>query len=179
MIVELGHYALVLAFALTLVQCVLPLWGALSGDDRLMAVAPPVSVTLFVLVLISFVALTAAYLNSDFSVLNVLQNSHSAKPLLYKFTGVWGNHEGSMLLWVLILVFFGALVGFFGGNLPKDLKAATLSVQAWVTAGFILFLLATSNPFERVVSPPLEGAAINPILQDIGLAIHPPLLYVG
>ncbi|MET1414623.1 heme lyase CcmF/NrfE family subunit [Roseibium sp. HPY-6] len=179
MIVELGHYALVLAFALTLVQCFLPLWGALTGDDRLMAVAPPVSVTLFMLILISFVALTVAYLTSDFSVLNVVQNSHSAKPFIYKFTGVWGNHEGSMLLWVLILVFFGALVGVFGGNLPKDLKAATLAVQAWVTAGFILFLLATSNPFTRVVNPPLEGADLNPILQDIGLAIHPPLLYVG
>ncbi|WP_299472088.1 heme lyase CcmF/NrfE family subunit [uncultured Roseibium sp.] len=179
MIVELGHYALVLAFALTLVQCFLPLWGALTGDDRLMAVAPPVSVTLFMLIMISFVALTIAYLTSDFSVLNVVQNSHSAKPFIYKFTGVWGNHEGSMLLWVLILVFFGALVGVFGGNLPKDLKAATLAVQAWVTGGFILFLLATSNPFARVANPPLEGADLNPILQDIGLAIHPPLLYVG
>nr|WP_319386663.1 heme lyase CcmF/NrfE family subunit [uncultured Roseibium sp.] len=179
MIVELGHYALVLAFALTLVQCVLPLWGALSGDGRLMAVAPPISVTLFMLILVSFVALTIAYLASDFSVLNVVQNSHSAKPLLYKFTGVWGNHEGSMLLWVLILVFFGALVGVFGGNLPQDLKAATLAVQAWVTGGFILFLLVTSNPFARVPNPPLEGADLNPILQDIGLAIHPPLLYVG
>ncbi|MHA7773656.1 heme lyase CcmF/NrfE family subunit [Roseibium sp. M-1] len=179
MVVEFGHYALVLALALTLVQSVVPLWGALSRDDRLMAIAAPVSVMLFVLVLISFAVLTGAYLNSDFSVLNVLENSHSAKPLIYKITGVWGNHEGSMLLWVLILVFFGALVGLFGGNLPKDLKAVTLSVQAWVTAGFVLFLLATSNPFARVGNPPLEGADLNPILQDIGLAIHPPLLYVG
>ncbi|WP_299811976.1 heme lyase CcmF/NrfE family subunit [uncultured Roseibium sp.] len=179
MIVEFGHYALVLAFALSLVQSVVPLWGALAGDDRLMAVAPPVSVTTFVMVLLSFAVLTNAYLTADFSVLNVLENSHSAKPLIYKFTGVWGNHEGSMLLWVLILVFFGALVGFFGGNLPKDLRAATLAVQGWISAGFILFLLATSNPFTRVVNPPLEGADLNPILQDIGLAIHPPLLYVG
>ena len=179
MVVEFGHYALVLTLVLTLVQSVVPLWGALSRDDRLMAVAPPVAVMMFVLVLISFLVLTAAYLNSDFSVLNVLENSHSAKPLLYKFTGVWGNHEGSMLLWVLILVFFGALVGLFGGNLPQDLRAVTLSVQAWVTAGFVLFLLATSNPFTRVANPPLEGADLNPILQDIGLAIHPPLLYVG
>mgnify|MGYP000713247079 FL=1 len=99
MIVEFGHYALVLAFALTLVQSVLPIWGALQKDERLMAVAPPVSVMLFLLVLLSFVVLTGAYLNSDFSVLNVVENSHSAKPLIYKFTGVWGNHEGSMLLW--------------------------------------------------------------------------------
>ncbi|POF32341.1 heme lyase CcmF/NrfE family subunit [Roseibium marinum] len=179
MIVEFGHYALVLAFALSLVQSVVPLWGALAGDDRLMAVAPPVSVTMFVMVLVSFAVLTSAYLTADFSVLNVLENSHSAKPLLYKFTGVWGNHEGSMLLWVLILVFFGALVGLFGGNLPKDLRATTLAVQGWISAGFILFLLATSNPFARVINPPLEGADLNPILQDIGLAIHPPLLYVG
>ncbi|MCX2723435.1 heme lyase CcmF/NrfE family subunit [Roseibium salinum] len=179
MIVEFGHYALVLAFALSLLQCTIPLWGALSGDNRLMAVAPPVSVTMFLLVLVSFLILTAGYLNSDFSILNVLENSHSAKPLLYKFTGVWGNHEGSMLLWVLILVFFGALVGLFGGNLPADLKAATLAVQGSISAGFLLFLLATSNPFTRVANPPLEGADLNPILQDIGLAIHPPLLYVG
>ncbi|CTQ56237.1 Cytochrome c-type biogenesis protein CcmF [Roseibium album] len=179
MIVEFGHYALVLAFAMTLVQSVVPLWGALTKDERLMAVAAPVSVVMFLLVLMSFVVLTISYLNSDFSVLNVLENSHSAKPLLYKFTGVWGNHEGSMLLWVLILVFFGALVGAFGGNLPSDLKATTLAVQGWVSAGFILFLLATSNPFNRVVNPPLEGADLNPILQDIGLAIHPPLLYIG
>ncbi|MEP3049650.1 MAG: heme lyase CcmF/NrfE family subunit [Roseibium sp.] len=179
MIVEFGHYALVLAFALTLVLSVVPLWGALTGDDRLMAVAAPASATIFALVLLSFVALTAAYLVSDFSVVNVWENSHSAKPLLYKFTGVWGNHEGSMLLWVLILVFFGALVGVFGSNLPKDLRATTLAVQGWISAGFLLFILATSNPFARIPNPPFEGNDLNPILQDIGLAIHPPLLYVG
>lgn len=179
MIVEFGHYALVLAFALTLVVSVVPLWGALIKDDRLMAVAAPVSVAVFVLVLLSFIVLTIAYLSSDFSVLNVWQNSHSAKPLLFKFAGVWGNHEGSMLLWILILVFFAALVGVFGSNLPKDLKATTLAVQGWISAGFMLFLLATSNPFARIANPPLEGNDLNPILQDIGLAIHPPLLYVG
>ncbi|MBN9669697.1 heme lyase CcmF/NrfE family subunit [Roseibium aggregatum] len=179
MIVELGHFTLVLAFVLTLVQSTVPLWGALSRDDRLMAVAPPVSVMTFLLVLVAFLVLTVAYISSDFSVLNVIENSHSAKPLIYKISGVWGNHEGSMLLWVLILVFFAALVGLFGGNLPTDLRAVTLAVQGWVSAGFILFLLATSNPFTRVTNPPLEGADLNPILQDIGLAIHPPLLYIG
>jgi cytochrome c-type biogenesis protein CcmF len=179
MIVEIGHYALVLAFALTLILSVVPLWGALKGDDRLMAVAAPASTAIFGFVFLSFVALTAAYLVSDFSVVNVWENSHSAKPLLYKFTGVWGNHEGSMLLWVLILVFFGALVGVFGANLPKDLKATALAVQGWISAGFLLFLLATSNPFARIPNPPIEGNDLNPILQDIGLAIHPPLLYVG
>jgi cytochrome c-type biogenesis protein CcmF len=179
MLVELGHYALVLAFALTLVVSVVPLWGALKGDGRLMAVATPVSVTVFFLVLVSFAVLTVAYVASDFSVVNVYENSHSAKPLLFKITGVWGNHEGSMLLWVLILVFFGALVGVFGGNLPDDLRATTLAVQGWISAGFLLFMLATSNPFNRYENPPIEGNDLNPILQDIGLAIHPPLLYVG
>ena len=179
MLVELGHYALVLAFALTLVVSVVPLWGALKGDGRLMAVATPVSVTVFFLVLVSFAVLTVAYVASDFSVVNVYENSHSAKPLIFKITGVWGNHEGSMLLWVLILVFFGALVGVFGGNLPDDLRATTLAVQGWISAGFLLFMLATSNPFNRYENPPIEGNDLNPILQDIGLAIHPPLLYVG
>ncbi|WP_040617099.1 heme lyase CcmF/NrfE family subunit, partial [Roseibium sp. TrichSKD4] len=179
MIVELGHYALVLAFVLTLIQSVVPVWGALKEDERMMAVAGPVSVSMFLLVSLSFVALTIAYLTSDFSVVNVWENSHSAKPLIYKITGVWGNHEGSLLLWVLILVFFGALVAVFGGNLPAPLRSATLGAQGWVTAGFLLFMLATSNPFNRIVNPPVEGNDLNPILQDIGLAIHPPLLYVG
>ncbi|WP_417693256.1 heme lyase CcmF/NrfE family subunit [Roseibium sp.] len=179
MIVELGHYALVLAFALALVQCVLPLVGALREDRALMAIAPPVSISLFLLVSLSFVSLTIAYLTSDFSVLNVYANSYSAKPLIYKISGVWGNHEGSVLLWILILVFFGALVGYFGRNIPAPLRAATLSVQAWVTTGFLAFLLITSNPFERIATPPMEGQGLNPILQDIGLAIHPPLLYIG
>ncbi|MEJ8473978.1 heme lyase CcmF/NrfE family subunit [Roseibium algae] len=179
MIVELGHYALVLAFILSIVQSVVPMVGAVREDNRLMASAPPVSVALFVLVAISFAALTIAYLTSDFSVVNVWENSHSAKPLIYKISGVWGNHEGSILLWVLILVFFGALVGFFGANIPAPLRAATLSVQSWITAGFLLFILATSNPFNRIGQPPMEGNGLNPILQDIGLAIHPPMLYIG
>ena len=179
MIVELGHYALVLAFALSLVQSVVPIVGALREDARLMAVAPPVSIAMFALVAVSFAALTYAYVTSDFSVVNVWENSYSAKPLIYKISGVWGNHEGSVLLWVLILVFFGALVGYFGTNIPASLRATTLSVQSWVTTGFVLFILATSNPFARIGQPPMEGNGLNPILQDIGLAIHPPLLYIG
>jgi cytochrome c-type biogenesis protein CcmF len=116
---------------------------------------------------------------SDFSVLNVFENSHSAKPLIYKLTGVWGNHEGSMLLWVLILSVFGALVALFGGNLPERLKANVLGVQSWIAVAFDLFILVTSNPFLRIADPPLEGRDLNPILQDPGLAIHPPLLYLG
>jgi cytochrome c-type biogenesis protein CcmF len=119
------------------------------------------------------------YLRSDFSVANVFENSHSLKPLVYKITGVWGNHEGSMLLWVLILSLFGALVAAFGGNLPARLKANVLSVQSWIAVAFILFILLTSNPFLRLPNAPFEGRDLNPILQDPGLAIHPPLLYVG
>ncbi|MCA1297537.1 heme lyase CcmF/NrfE family subunit [Stappia indica] len=179
MIVEIGHYALILALILSLVQSVLPVWGAVTGNDRMMAVAPPVSGMMFLFVGISFAALTMAYATSDFSVLNVVENSHSAKPFLYKLTGVWGNHEGSMLLWVLILVLFGALVAAFGRNIPTELRAATLGVQGMVSFAFLLFLLVTSNPFLRLSPAPMEGNDLNPILQDVGLAIHPPLLYVG
>ena len=148
--VETGHFALVLAFALALVQSTVPLIGARSGDERMMAVGGPVAVTGFALTALAFAALTAAYVQSDFSVANVWENSHSLKPLLFKVTGTWGNHEGSMLLWVLILTFFGALVAVFGRNLPASLRANVLAVQGWIGAAFLLFILATSNPFARL-----------------------------
>jgi cytochrome c-type biogenesis protein CcmF len=176
---ELGHFSLVLALILALVQSTVPFIGALRGDDRLVAIAPYAATTQFLLVGLSFAALVHAYVVSDFSLLNVVQNSHSAKPLLYKITGTWGNHEGSMLLWVLILALFGALVAVFGINLPERLKAMVLAVQGWIAAAFLLFILFTSNPFLRVTQPPFEGDDLNPVLQDIGLAIHPPLLYLG
>lgn len=179
MIIEIGHYALVLALVASLVQSVFPVWGALRHDQRMMAVAPPLANAQFVLVLIAFAALTHAYLTSDFSVLNVIENSHSDKPLIYKISGVWGNHEGSILLWVLILVLFGALVSMFSRNLPQQLRAATLGAQGWVSFAFLVFVVFSSNPFLRVAQPPMEGRDLNPMLQDIGLAIHPPLLYVG
>ena len=116
---------------------------------------------------------------SDFSVVNVFENSHSMKPLLYKITGVWGNHEGSMLLWVSILALFGGLVAAFGNNLPLSLRAHVLAVQGWIASAFYLFILITSNPFLRIASPPIEGRDLNPVLQDIGLAVHPPMLYLG
>ena len=131
------------------------------------------------LILFAFVALTVSYVTSDFSVKNVWENSHSMMPMIYKFSGVWGNHEGSMMLWLLILVFFSALVAFFGGNLPATLKSNVLAVQAWITSAFLTFVLLTSNPFQRLSPAPLEGRDLNPILQDIGLAIHPPMLYLG
>jgi cytochrome c-type biogenesis protein CcmF len=179
MTVELGHFALVLALALALVQTVAPLVGARIGHARLMAIGEPAAVAGFALVAISFAALVAAYVASDFSVANVWENSHSAKPLLYKFTGTWGNHEGSMLLWVLILTLFGAAVALGGRNLPESLRANVLSVQGVIGAAFLLFILTTSNPFARLDPAPIEGRDLNPILQDVGLAIHPPLLYLG
>jgi cytochrome c-type biogenesis protein CcmF len=179
MFVETGHFALVLAFALALVQSTLPLLGARRAEERLMATAGPTSLATFAMTALAFAALTAAYVVSDFSVLNVFENSHSAKPLIFKITGTWGNHEGSMLLWVMILTLFGALVALFGGNLPATLRASVLSVQGMIAAAFILFVLVTSNPFTRLDPAPMEGRDLNPILQDIGLAIHPPLLYLG
>jgi cytochrome c-type biogenesis protein CcmF len=179
MIAELGHYALVLALSLSLVQSIVPFWGARTGDTALMQAGTTCAIAGFLATLIAFAALTYSYVTSDFSLLNVWQNSHTSKPLLYKYTAVWGNHEGSMLLWVLMLTLFSALLAAFANALPARLKANTLSVQGWVTVAFLLFLLFTSNPFERLPQPALQGKDLNPILQDIGLAIHPPLLYVG
>src|SRR5437764_5817673 len=179
MIAEIGHYALVLALGLALIQSVVPIVGARLRDDTLTGVAGSTARAQFIFVAISFAALTACYVISDFSVVNVFQNSHSAMPLVYKFTSVWGNHEGSMLLWVLILSLFGALVAAFGGNLPATLKANVLAVQSWIASAFYLFILITSNPFLRLLQAPFEGRDLNPILQDLGLAIHPPMLYLG
>src|SRR5437660_5525013 len=179
MIAEVGHYALVLALALALIQSVVPLIGARMRDGAMMAVAEPTALAQFGFVALSFVMLVSCYVGSDFSVRNVFENSHSAMPLIYKFTSTCGNHEGSMLLWVLILSFFGALVAAFATNVPHTLKATVLAVQAWIAATFYLFILTTSNPFLRMAPAPFEGRDLNPILQDLGLAIHPPLLYLG
>jgi cytochrome c-type biogenesis protein CcmF len=179
MIPELGHYALVLALALGLMQSLVPLIGARRNDAALMGLADYTALMQFGFVALSFGALTACYVTSDFSVATVFENSHSMMPLVYKITSVWGNHEGSMLLWVLILSVFGAGVAAFGRNLPATLKALVLAVQSWIACAFYLFILLTSNPFLRLANPPFEGRDLNPILQDPGLAIHPPLLYLG
>ena len=179
MLVEAGHFALALALALSLIQFVVPLWGARANDPVLMAVAPASALAVLACIGFSFLALTYAYLASDFSVANVVQNSHSAKPLIYKISGVWGNHEGSMLLWVLILALFGGVVALSRNSVPMRLQANTLAVQAAVTVAFLLFILTTSNPFTRMIPPAPEGQDLNPLLQDPGLAIHPPLLYIG
>ncbi|MGA7530922.1 MAG: heme lyase CcmF/NrfE family subunit [Pseudolabrys sp.] len=179
MIPELGHYALVLALALGLIQSVVPVIGARRYDAVLMRLANSTALMQFAFVALSFLALIICYVTSDFSVATVYENSHSMMPLVYRVTSVWGNHEGSMLLWVLILSLFGALVAGFGGNLPTTLRAYVLSVQSWIACAFYLFILITSNPFLRLPQAPFEGRDLNPILQDIGLAIHPPLLYLG
>jgi cytochrome c-type biogenesis protein CcmF len=179
MIAEAGHYALVLALGLALIQATVPFIGARLNDPALMNVARSTALAQMMFAVISFASLVTLHVTSDFSVVNVYENSHSLKPLIYKITGVWGNHEGSMLLWVLILALFGGLVAAFGGNLPTALRARVLAVQAWVAASFYLFILITSNPFVRIANAPIEGRDLNPVLQDIGLAVHPPMLYLG
>ncbi|MGR3378731.1 heme lyase CcmF/NrfE family subunit [Salipiger abyssi] len=179
MVTELGHFALILAFLVACVQAVVPMVGAQKRWPGWMAVAEPAATAQFLLTALSFAALTHAFITSDFSLRVVVQNSHSAKPMLYKISGVWGNHEGSMLLWVLILSLFGALAAWFGGNLPPTLRARVLGVQAMVGVAFFAFILFTSNPFLRMAVPPFDGQDLNPLLQDPGLAFHPPFLYLG
>jgi len=179
MIPEIGHYAIALAFIFAIVQGSLPLWGAHRNNDALISFAAPAARFQFVAVLVAFLCLTVSFVESDFSVSLVAQNSHTLKPLLYKVTGVWGNHEGSMLLWILILALFGLMVGEMGRNLPSSLRARVLGVQGLIGVGFIAFLIFTSNPFLRLDPSPLQGSGLNPLLQDPGLAFHPPFLYLG
>ncbi len=176
---ELGHVALVLALAAALYQTSVPLYGAAVGDLRLMQAAVPAALTQLVLIAVAFAALTLAYVNSDFSIANVYANSHTAKPLIYKISGVWGNHEGSMVLWVLILALNGAAVALAGDNLPPALRARVLAVQGSIAVAFLLFIIVASNPFERLDPAPIEGRGLNPLLQDPALAFHPPFLYAG
>jgi cytochrome c-type biogenesis protein CcmF len=179
MIVEIGHFALILALLTAVVQTILPAYGAHVGDARLMRLGTHAAIAQLGLLLLAFLSLTYAYIVSDFSVVNVVLNSHTTKPLIYRISGVWGNHEGSMLLWLFMLGLFGALVAAFGNNIPAPLKARVLAVQASIAVAFGIFVLLTSNPFERLVSAPFEGQGLNPILQDPALAFHPPFLYAG
>ena len=179
MIPELGHFALALAVALAGAQALLPLWGAQVSDRRLMAAGPALAVGQFVAVGAAFAALMWSYAVSDFSVSNVAENSHSLKPMLYKLTGTWGNHEGSLVLWCAMLAGCGAAVAGFGRGLPTRLRARVLGVLGLISVGFLLFALLTSNPFIRIWPPPADGRDLNPLLQDPGLAFHPPLLYAG
>jgi len=179
MIPEIGHFALILALLVAVVQGSVPIAGASRGNVAWMDVGRPAALLQLLFILLAFLALLWAHVVSDFTVLNVVQNSHTTKPLLYKITGVWGNHEGSLVLWVLILAAFGAAVAVFGSNLPPALRARVLSVQAWIAIGFLAFSLLTSNPFERIFPAPVDGRDLNPLLQDPGLAFHPPMLYAG
>src|ERR1043166_1532772 len=165
MITEIGHFARVLALCVALLQASLPLYGAGGGDGLMIAWARPAALAQFLFVAIAFCALMHAYAVSDFSLANVAANSNSVKPLVYKISGVWSNHEGSMLLWVFILALFGAAVAVFGRNLPPPLRARVLAVQAMIGVGFLLFILFTSNPFVRQFPAPVEGSGLNPILQ--------------
>src|ERR1700726_1465086 len=179
MIDEIGHFALVLALCVAVLQSTVPLVGAARGDAALTAWARPAAIAQFLFVGAAFFILMHAYAVSDFSLANVAANSNSTKPLLYKLSGVSSNHEGSMLLWVFILALFGAAVAAFGQNLPPALRARVLAVQAMIGVGFLLFILLTSNPFLRLWPAPADGMGLNPILQDPGLAFHPPWLYLG
>lgn len=179
MIAELGHFALILALMVAVLQTVVPLVGAHKGWRGWMAFAEPAANAQFLLVGFAFAALTYAFVVSDFSLQLVFLNSHSAKPMIYKISGVWGNHEGSLLLWVLILALFGACAAWFGQGLPETLKARVLAVQSSISVAFLTFMLFTSNPFVRLAVPPFDGQDLNPLLQDPGLAFHPPFLYLG
>jgi cytochrome c-type biogenesis protein CcmF len=179
MVPEIGHFALLLALAISLTQAIVPLIGARRREPALMDYARQAALAQAACVVAAFAALVWAFVTSDFSVGIVAANSHTAKPLLYKVSGVWANHEGSMLLWVLILALFGAALAVYGRNLPAALKADALAVQGMIGFGFLAFIAFTSNPFERLDPAPLDGNGINPILQDPGLAFHPPFLYLG
>ena len=179
MIIELGHYCLALVLTISLFQFLVPAIGVRYNSITLMKSSYISSYITFILVSLSFLALTYAYISSDFSVSLVANNSHSLKPLIYKISGVWGNHEGSLLLWVLILTFYSAAVALLGKRLPLKLISLVLSCQGLIASAFISFILFTSNPFTRLFFPKIEGEGFNPILQDFGLAIHPPFLYLG
>ncbi|MCK0069995.1 heme lyase CcmF/NrfE family subunit [Kordiimonas laminariae] len=179
MIPEIGHFALAVALMLALVGAIVPHVGIARSDARLMGLADRVIYGQFLMALIAFGALTYAYVISDFSVLNVAANSHTAKPMLYKISGVWGNHEGSLMLWVLTLTLFASAVAWRGKELPLRFRSRVLAVQSALIVGFLIFILFTSNPFLRLDPVPVEGNGLNPLLQDPGLAFHPPMLYLG
>ena len=176
---EFGHFALISAFILSLIQSVVPLFGAARHNMQLMLIGPAAAISAAAACVIAFGALLTSFIRSDFSVALVANHSHSAKPLIYKISGTWGNHEGSLLLWILILVIYGAVLALSGRSMPTIVKARILAVQGMISSGFLAFSLFTSNPFTRLADAPLDGKGLNPILQDPGLAIHPPMLYLG
>jgi cytochrome c-type biogenesis protein CcmF len=178
-IVELGHFVLWLAVGVSLVLSVVPLAGAQRGRADWMAVGKPASFTLLGLVIISYACLLASFARNDFSVLNVASHSNSALPMMYRLAASWGSHEGSLLLWLLMQAGWAAAVAAFSRHLPAPVVARTLSVMGMLTIGFLLFVLFTSNPFERLFPVPVDGRDLNPQLQDPGMIFHPPMLYMG
>ena len=180
MIPEVGHFALILAFCLAVILAVVPAWGAWQRNTAAMGLAPGLAVGMLVFIGISFGCLATAFLQDDFSVALVANNSNSLLPSIYKFSAVWGNHEGSLLLWVLILALWTAAVALLSPQLPLVVLSRVLSVMGAVGVGFLAFSLFTSNPFARLLpGMPADGSDLNPLLQDPGLIIHPPLLYMG
>ena len=179
MLAELGHFALILALLVACVQATLPLWGAWREIAAWQALARPAAFAQFGLVALSFAALTACFVNNDFSVSYVAQHSNSLLPTVYRVAAVWGGHEGSLLLWVLMLALWTAAVAAFSFSLPQAMVARVVGVLGWVSVGFLLFILALSNPFERLLPAAADGRDLNPLLQDPGLIIHPPMLYMG
>lgn len=179
MTAEIGQLALILALLLALVQALAPLWGAHRADRVLMAIGRNAALFQALFVVIAFASLAAAYAVNDFSVALVAAHSNSAQPLVYRLGATWGSHEGSMLLWVLILAVYGGAVALFGGSLRETLQARVVAVQGMIGAAFLGFLIFTSNPFTRLVPTPADGGELNPVLQDPGLVFHPPVLYLG
>jgi len=176
---EIGHFALIIALCIAFVQALVPLAGTGFGVQRWIAMAVPSALAQLLFVGVAYACLTWAFLSHDFSVLYVAQNSNSELPLIYRISGVWGAHEGSLLLWVLVLCLWTGAVALFTPNVPRAMRARVLSVLGMVSCGFLLFIIITSNPFERLLPAAVQGGDLNPLLQDIGLAIHPPMLYLG
>src|SRR6476659_2466100 len=179
MVPEIGHFALILALLLALTQGVLPIIGAARGIPAWMALARPAAQGQFTFIAIAFGCLAWSFMNNDFSVLNVATNSNSQLPLHYRFAATWGSHEGSLLLWVLMLNVWTVAVSVFSRHLPEQMAARVIGVMGLVSVGFILFMLLTSNPFDRLFPAAADGRDLNPLLQDPGMVIHPPMLYMG
>jgi len=176
---ELGHFSLILASVVGLILAVFPLWGTINHNVAWQSLARPAAVMQFILVAFSFACLAASFLNNDFSVAYIAQHSNSLLPRPYQFAAVWGGHEGSLLLWILLLSGWACAVAFFSRSLPLDMVARVLGVLGCIAVGFMLFILTTSNPFNRIFPIPADGRDLNPLLQDPGLVIHPPMLYMG
>ena len=179
MIPEIGHFALILAFVLSIVLGVLPIYGSLRGNDQLMATGRPLAQGVFAFVVVSYICLAYSFIQNDFSVLYVAQHSNSLLPVQYRFAAVWGGHEGSLVLWMLMLSGWMTAVTLFSKRLPLEMVSRVLGVMGLVSVGFFAFILFTSNPFERLLPAALDGRDLNPLLQDPAMVIHPPMLYMG